>query len=388
MQILISLISGIIIGGALIGATYFIFFKSSKTSDKESEQKLDQMKMELESEFRRLSQQALMQNNEQFLTLAKEKLNAQTQESKTDLDGKKKLIENLIVEIRNDITKGKERVDKSDQERVASFSALKRELETYRQVTGELKSSTEGLKKLLSNNQMRGQFGEQVAENLLKMAGFVIGKDYLYNKEQETVDTRPDFTILMPDQTKINIDVKFPYKALQRYTETDNQDEKNQYRKQFKEDVKKKIKQVTTRDYINPEEKTVDFVILFIPNEMIFSFIYDQMNEVWEDAMQRKVVLAGPFSFTAIIQMVKQAYSNFKYQENLHHAISLIQKFEKEFEKYNIEFNKVGERIDSCKKQFDTVSATRTNQLSRVVNQIKNENLEVEIEKKEVRLLN
>ncbi|MFH0854047.1 MAG: DNA recombination protein RmuC, partial [bacterium] len=228
------------------------------------------------------------------------------------------------------------------------------------------------------------QFGEQVAENLLKMAGFVIGKDYLYNKEQETIDTRPDFTILMPDKTKINVDVKFPYSALQKFIETENKEEKMQHFRVFKEDVKKKIKQVSTRDYINPEEKTVDFVILFVPNEMIFSFIYDRMNDVWEEAMRKKVILTGPFSFTAILQMVRQAYSNFKYQENLHHAISLIQKFEQEFEKYNAEFNKIGEKIDSCKKQYDMVSVTRTNQLSRVVNQIKNENL---IEKSDIKLL-
>lgn len=73
----------------------------------------------------------------------------------------------------------------------------------------------------------------------------------------------------------------------------------------FEKDVKEKIKQVTTRDYINPTDKTVDFVILFIPNEMIFSYIYEKMSEVSEEAMASRVILAGPFSFTAILRMVK-----------------------------------------------------------------------------------
>ena len=30
---------------------------------------------------------------------------------------------------------------------------------------------------------------------------------------------------------------------------------------------------------INPEENTVDFVVMFIPNEMIFSFIYERFDE-------------------------------------------------------------------------------------------------------------
>lgn len=381
-QNILMLIFGIFAGvaAALIAAPFFIK-KVLTGAEKKNQEKLDFLKAQMGGEFSKLSQEALKNANEHFFVLAKEKLGSQAQQSKIDLDGKKQAIENLIQEMRREIAKNEERIEKSEQERTASFSALKRELENYRQITGELRNSAEDLKKILSNNQLRGQFGEQVAENLLKMAGFVIGQDYLYNKEQETTDTRPDFTIFLPDKTKINIDVKFPYKALQRYTETDIKDEKDQYIRQFREDVKKKVKQVTTRDYINPEDKTVDFVILFVPNEMIFSFIYDQMNDIWEDAMNKKVVFAGPFSFTAILRMVKQTYSNFQYQQNLHHAISLIQKFEQEFEKYNLEFAKIGEKIDSCKKQYDSVAAARTNKLLKVVSQIKNEEFSAEKEK-------
>jgi len=375
METLVALIIGVIVG--FIG--YYFVWRVSKI---QNEKRLEESKRELGGEFAKLSQEALKNASEQFLALAGEKLKAQTQESKIDLDGKKRVIENLIQEIRHQITKNDEKLAKSEEDRLASFSALKRELENYRQITGELKNSAEDLKKILSNNQLRGQFGEQVAENLLKMAGFVVGTDYQYNKEQEKTDTRPDFTIFMPDKTKVNIDVKFPYQSLQRYAESDSKEEKTRYLRLFREDVKKKVKQVTTRDYINPEEKTVDFVILFVPNEMIFSFIYDQMNDIWEDAMRKKVILAGPFSFTAILRMIKQAYSNFKYQENLHHAISLIQKFEQEFEKYNTEFLKIGDKIDSCKKQFDSVATTRGNKLLKIVGQIKNEGVIEEEDKK------
>ena len=201
--------------------------------------------------------------------------------------------------------------------------------------------SADKLKSLLSNNQLRGAFGEQIAENLLKMAGFVIGQDYFKNQSQETQSTRPDFTILLPDKTKINIDVKFPYSSLVKSIESESEQEKKRYFLEFRQDVKNKIKQVCTREYINPEEKTVDFVVLFIPNEMIFSYIYDQMNEVWEEAMRKKVVLAGPFSFTAILRMIKQAYTNFRYQENLHEIIGLIARFEEEYKNFSKTLKKI-----------------------------------------------
>lgn len=321
------------------------------------------------------AKKAMETNNEQFITLAKEILGSQQRDYKIDFENKQGLLNKLIEEMRTDLRSNQEKLARSEEDRVRSFSALKNELETYKQITGELKGSADKLKDLLSNNQMRGAFGEQVAENLLRMAGFVVGQDYTANQSQTTQDTRPDFTIYLPDQTKINIDVKFPYSALVKYTESDDTAEKNRYFRAFTQDVKNKIKQVSTREYINPEEKTVDFVILFIPNEMIFSFIYDKMNEVWEEAMAKKVVLAGPFSFTAILRMVKQAYTNFRYQENLQHIIGLIQKFDNEYKKFSEEIDRLGDRLNSASKQFEVVSTTRNRQLTSVVDKIKNQEI-------------
>lgn len=335
----------------------------------------------LEDKIARISGDALRNNSEQFLTMAKEILYSQKNEIKTDLEGKKSAIGELINEIRKDIHKNEERLSKSDEERVRSFSALSNELKSYKEITGDLKLSTDKLKDLLSNNQMRGAFGEQIAEDLLKMAGFVVGQSYSKNTTQETESSRPDFTIFLPDQTKINVDVKFPYASLVKYVEAEDKTTKERYLRDFKQDVKNKIKQVSTREYINPLEKTVDFVILFVPNEMIFSFIYDKMNEIWEDAMQKKVVLAGPFSFTAILRMIKQAYSNFRYQENLQHIIGLIQKFDTEYQKYTEAVDTLGERIASSSRQYEVVSTTRNRQLTTIVDKIRNQNVIEESEK-------
>jgi len=217
---------------------------------------------------------------------------------------------------------------------------------------------------------MRGQFGEQVAEELLKMSGFVKGVDYEFNKEQKESETRPDFTIYMPDGTKINVDAKFPYSNLQKSTEIEDREEKERYIKLFEQDVKQKIKQVTSRDYINPDSNTVDFVILFIPNEMIFSFIYDKLNDVWKDAMNKKVILTGPFSFTALLRLVKQSYDNFRVQKNIQAIVGHVRKLEDEYVKFIEEFDKVGDRVDALNKQYTLVRTTRINQMNRVMEKI------------------
>jgi DNA recombination protein RmuC len=367
IEVIIALVAGICLG---IG----IFFVLKGNRKKESEE----ITQNLENNLRQLLPIMQRDLNENIMALAKEKLESETKQTKVDLENKRSEITRIVREL-------EKYVKTSEKERIDSMSSLKSAVEESRKITKELSVSTEGLKKVLSNNQLRGQFGEQVASDLLRMAGFVQNVDYYFNKEQKGSETRPDFTVLLPDKTKINVDSKFPYNNLQRMTETDDKEMKEKYKKDFEKDVKEKIRQVTTRDYINPEDKTVDFVILFIPNEMIFSYIYDKMPEIWQDALVKKVVFAGPFSFTAILRMIKQSYENFRVQKNIQSIVSHIKAFEKEFEKFSDSFYKIGDRIDSLDKQYKEVSNTRFNQLTRRVDKVRLEgNLEEEEEPKQL----
>lgn len=336
----------------LVAIAYFIFLqKKSKPADIDLSKAIDTL-----------------------ITIADQKLGQEKQIIQTDLSNKKTAIEDLVKRVLDELGKNQKKLEAAEGQRIGNFESLKEALEIHKKITQELSATTDGLKKVLSNNQLRGQFGEKVAEDLLRMSGFVRGVQYEFNKEQATTETRPDFTIFLPDGVKINVDAKFPYSNLQKLSETENKEQKAEHLKAFERDVKEKIKQVTTRDYIDPENKTVDFVILFIPNEMIFSFIYDKMPEVWEEALIKKVVFAGPFSFTAILRMVYQAYQNFRYQENVQNIIGYIHLFEKEFIKYNDEFSKLGIKIDSLSKQYNEVNTTRTSKLLRVIDKIKIEN--------------
>jgi len=296
-----------------------------------------------------------------LVKLSNEKLEGQGKQIQIDLTNKKDVIEKMVKDLN-------ENLSKIEKDRIGTFTNLRDAIENNVKLTKELSDTTEGLKRVLSNNQQRGAFGEKVAEDLLKMSGFVIGTDY--TRQETTGEARPDFTLYLPDKTKINIDSKFPYANIVKMSEATTADQKVQYKKLFEQDIKKKINDVTSRNYINPEDNTVDFVVLFIPNEMIFSFIYESFPDVWQDALSRKVVMTGPFSFTAILRMVKQAYENFRFQKNVQGIITQIKIFGSEFEKYNEEFSKIGDRIDSLHKQYDEVSNTRSKKLQKVVDKI------------------
>jgi len=310
--------------------------------------------------------------------LEKENISEKMESGRQYLDNKKDAIKDLVEQISKDLEKNQEKSEEAKASTLKELNTLKTVIEEHKVATGGLKEATDHLKNILSNNQLRGKYGEEVAERLLSSVGFVKGQHYSANVEQDTVSTRPDFTMYLPDKTKINIDAKFPLQSLLKYQEAENKQEKERFLRDFSSDVKQKVKQVATRDYINPEEDTVDFVILFVPNEMIFSFIYEHLHEVWNDAMKQKVILAGPFSFTAILRMVFQSYKNFSYQKNLHSIIKLINSFTKEYESFSRELDTLGKRIQSVESQYNTVSVTRSKKLSGVVDKIRSEDILLE----------
>ncbi|HAP37534.1 TPA: hypothetical protein DIC29_03650 [Candidatus Shapirobacteria bacterium] len=315
--------------------------------------------------FNRFNQkfpEILNQANSNLITLANQKIG-------TDLNAKKDAIQSMVKQVLDELDKNQKKLESAEKDRVGSFTGLREAIENTTKITKELSVTTEGLKRTLSSDRMRGAFGEKVAEDLLKQSGFVIGTSY--SKQETFTEGRPDFTIYLPDKTKINVDAKFPYANIVKMSETENEDQKKQFLKAFEGDIKSKISDVSSRNYINPEENTVDFVVVFIPNEMIFSFIYEKFPNILEEAFAKKIVFAGPFSFTAILRMVNQAYENFRFQKNIQGIITQIKIFDIEYEKFNTEFSKIGDRIDSLHKQYDEVGNTRTKKLQKVIDKIK-----------------
>ena len=282
------------------------------------------------------------------------------------LDSNQKLLDATIKSLQREL--------KNSQEQIGSLkdqnSAIREQLVNTAKVTEGLQVSTEGLRKVLSNNQLRGKWGEQVAEDLLLAAGFV--EKVNYTKQTSSGESRPDFTILLPDGSILNVDAKFPFTNLIEYQEAKTDSAKKTAITAFRTDVQTKINQIASKDYIDAQKNTLDFAIMFIPNEMIFSFIYEKLPDLNEYSNRKKVVLAGPFGFTAVLRLVLQAYRNFGYEKGLQEILGLISKFQAEYEKFGDSMDRLGKQLDTAQKTYLEVEGTRHRQLTKIVDQISN----------------
>ena len=324
----------------------------------------------LKDSFSSLSMKALSKNTDEFLKLANEKLAVQTKSGEKELEGKKKLIDQSLEAMKKEMESVQNLVKNLEKDREKKFGELSTQLKSAVEQTGKLQETTNQLRMVLSNPKARGQWGERMAEDVLRLAGFMEGINYEKQKTLETTTTRPDYTFLLPQGLKLNMDVKFPLDNYVSYLEAENSSEKEKYKSQFLRDVKDRIKEVTTRDYINPEEHTVDYVLVFIPNEQVYAFIQETDRSVTDEALKNKVILCSPITLYAILAIIRQAVDNFNLEKKTAQILSILGAVNKQYQLFCESMDKMGRRIDEAKKEFVHLTSTRRNQLEKPLQQI------------------
>ena len=166
------------------------------------------------------------------------------------------------------------------------------------------------------------------------------------------------------------MDVKFPLDNYVKCLEAGSDPERERCRSDFLRDVRTKIKEVTTREYINPEQNTVDYVLLFIPNEQIYAFIHEQDHSILDEGMKNKVVFCSPITLFAILAVVREAVDNFSLEQASNEILSLIGGFKKQWNEFVKKLEIVGKRIGDAQKEYDTLITTRRRKLEKPLSKI------------------
>ena len=145
---------------------------------------------------------------------------------------------------------------------------------------------------------------------------------------------------------------------------------RNSEKSAFLRDVKKHVKDITKRSYIDPSSGTLDYVLMLVPNESIYSFINKEDSAVIDFALENKVLLCSPLTLYAILSLIHQATRNFAMEEKATEVMSLLNTFRLQWSKYVEAMDKMGRRIDDAKREFTSQVSTRTNQLQKPLNKI------------------
>jgi DNA recombination protein RmuC len=208
-----------------------------------------------------------------------------------------------------------------------------------------------------------------MAEDVLRMAGLIEGLQYCKQQQIPGGVSRPDFTFYVQDQ-RLNMDVKTPMVEYQRYLEGATEREREDAVKAFKRDVRARIKEVGTREYIDPEGGTLDYMLIFIPNEQVYGFIHEHDPQLLDEALRRKVVLCSPLTLFAILAVIRQASENFKLAQQTNEILRALGGFNDQWGKFKDQMDKVDRALESSRRAYAELRETRTRQLDRQVERV------------------
>jgi len=361
--ILISFLLGLLLGGLLVG---FLFTWKQKAASK--------LREEIKGTFSELSLEALQRNSDQFLKLAHETLSQKASA----------LIDQTLAGVETKIREVEQAIHQSEKNQNTNLNLLFQQLELSKQVTENLQNTTNKLHAALANTKKRGEWGERMAEDVLRLAGFQEGINYIKQKSMVNLDSlsRPDFTFLLPQGLKLNMDVKFPFDNYLKYLESPSETDRESFKQQFLRDVRNRIKEVTTRDYINQE--TVDYCLVFIPNEQVYGFIQAEDPTILDESLKQRVILTSPLTLYAVLALVRQAVDNFNLGRTNREILSNLGQFKDQWEKFFISIEKLGKRLKDAQGEYETLITTRRKQLEKPLNKIEQlKNAEIELEEEE-----
>jgi len=261
---------------------------------------------EMEHAFTALSHEALKSNSETFLQLAGESLKRYHLQAQNEFEKREQAVDGLIRPIREALEKTEHQIQAMEKERKEAYGSLHRHLQSMAETQQLLHGETRNLVQALRRPEVRGQWGEMTLRRLVELAGMVEHCDFF---EQEHVRTdegalRPDMVVRMPAGREVVVDVKTPLDAYLSAVEASDDETRTRFLQHHARKVRERVRELAGKAYWSQFRNAPEFVVLFIPGEQFLSAALDIDRGLLEDALAKKVILATPTSFVALLRAI------------------------------------------------------------------------------------
>ena len=179
--------------------------------------------------------------------------------------------------------------------------------------------------------KMQGIFGETILENILKAEGLREGHDYdaefwlrdkkgnLILNEETGKKMRPDFALHFPDNTDILIDSKVSLSALSDYFEAETDEQRADASHRNLESIQNHIKELTSKEYQKyvVGRKTLDYVIMFIPNYGAYQLAKQEEPEIFAEAFKQNILITTEETLLPFLRLIRTAWVQMEQMENI-----------------------------------------------------------------------
>ena len=261
----------------------------------------------LAEQFKALSAEALDSTSQTFLKLATATLEKHQVHAQSELEARQQAVDALVQPIKESLTKVDGKLGEIERTRIDAYSSLHEQLRNLTETQLPLvQKATTSLANAMRQPTVRGRWGELQLKRVVELAGMLEHCDFVEQPcgENEDARQRPDAIVTLPGGAQIIIDAKVPFTAYLDAHEAADDEARAAHLERHALLVRAHAAALSRKAYWQTFSPSPDFVIMFLPGEMLYTAALQTDPQLIEAVTNEKVVLATPSSLIALLRMI------------------------------------------------------------------------------------
>jgi DNA recombination protein RmuC len=311
---------------------------------------------DLRDTFKALSADALKQSAPEFLRLAEQSFGKFQETAKGDLAQRQEAIKGLVEPLKQQLETYQKNLQSNSTAQSSTLGEVKKQLELLSQQSTTLAQETQQFRLVLHSNQARGKWGEETLRRVVEAAGMSSHCDFM--EQTSSGENRPDLVVKLPGDRFIIVDAKVPDFDFLKALETAEPVKRAEALAAHATKLKATIKALAERDYPRQFPNALDYVVLFVPAESLFSAALEGDHDLIIWAAEKRILLATPASLIALLRSVSVSWQQHAQTENAQKIAAAAQEFYARVVKFTEHFEKIRAGLDRANSAFNDAAAS------------------------------
>ena len=306
---------------------------------------------DLRDTFKALSADALKQTHPEFLRLASETFGKLRETASGDLAQRQEAIKGLVEPLKQQLESYQKRLQQSEAAQSSTLGEVKSQLELLSQQSQSLANETLQFRMVLKSNQARGRWGEETLRRVVEASGMSVHCDF--TEQTQGGDGKPDLIVRLPGDQIIIVDAKVPDLDFLNALDAADPAQRAESLASHAARLKARIKELADRDYPHQFSNALDYVVLFVPAESLFSAALEGDSDLIVWAAERRILLATPASLIALLRSVAVSWQQHAQTENAAAIAEAAQELFTRVCKFVEHFEKIGAGLERANTAYN-----------------------------------
>ena len=311
---------------------------------------------DLRDAFKALSADALKQTAPEFLRLAEQSFGKFQETAKGDLAQRQEAIKGLVEPLKQQLDNYQRRLQQSETAQADTLGKVKEQLTALAASSLSLAAETAQFRSVLKSNQARGRWGEETLRRVVEAAGMSAHCDF--TEQAQSDDKKPDLIVKLPGDRFIIIDAKVPELDFLSALEIADPTKRAESLGAHAAKLKGTIKALADRDYPSQFPNALDYVVLFLPAESLFSAALEGDHDLIVWAANKRIMLATPASLIALLRSVSVSWQQHAQTENAQKIAEAAQDFYARVITFSEHFDDISSGLEKANSAYNKAAAS------------------------------